>query len=53
MFYEIVEESKKPTAFQIERLRAYELTSRLNEVIFESFDMGTDLAFMLVLFGKF
>ena len=52
MFYEMSEKNKTPTEFQLARLRSYEITSRLNSIIFESFDMGTDIAFMLVLFCK-
>jgi hypothetical protein len=52
MFYEMAETGKEPTAFQLARLRAYEVTSRMNNIIFEAVDMGTDIAFMLVLFCK-
>ena len=49
----MAETGKDPTPFQVQRLRNYELTSRLNSVIYEGLDLGTDLAFMLVLFGMF
>jgi hypothetical protein len=52
MFYEIVDRKNEPSEFQLQRLRAYEMTSRFNSVLYESFDMGTDITFMLVLFGK-
>ena len=48
----MVEKGKEPTPFQISRLRSYEVTTRLNNVIFEVLDLATDIAFILVLFGK-
>jgi len=53
MFYELVQKDKDPTPFQLQRLRSYELTLRVNSVIYEAFDLGTDIAFMLVLFGMY
>lgn len=52
MFYQMAEDGKEPTEFQIARLRSYEITQRINAIIMEGVDLGTDLAFMFVLFDQ-
>jgi hypothetical protein len=51
MFYEIAREGP-PTEYEISRLRSFEVTGRLNNFLLQFFDSGTDIAFMLVMFGE-
>lgn len=51
MFYEIARDGD-PTPYELSRLRSYELTGRLHNVILEVFDLGTDIAFVLVLYSQ-
>jgi hypothetical protein len=51
MFYEIAKEGT-PTQYELSRLRSFEITGRMNNFLMQSFDTGTDVAFMLVLFGR-
>ena len=51
MFFELASNGQ-PTPYELSRLRAYELTGRLHNIILELFDTGTDIAFTLVLFDQ-
>jgi len=52
MFWEIAQYDKSPTPYEIARLRMFEVTGRLNSILLETFDLGTDIAFALVLFNQ-
>jgi len=50
MFYEIAQQGS-PTKYELARLRSFEWTGRRNNILLQTLDLGTDIAFMLVLFG--
>jgi hypothetical protein len=51
MFYQIAGKGR-PTKYELARLRNFEMQGRRESILLEAFDLGTDIAFMLVMFGK-
>ena len=50
MFYEIAR-GGPPTKYELARLQDFEMVGRKNNFLLQLFDVGSDIAFMLVMFS--